>query len=471
MQRDVLPPESPYAGPVRLSARLIVELTRTAASGSRREGNRAAGVAASDFDAATAPSRAHAAGVRNVMSSRTAAVQASTPSAVGAPPAETLSSAATDGAAPVARQVDGGAAAEMDAGDDVDHTRAAAASATLPAPDLQPPVPLASTLGGSAAARLEAEEACLREAASPGSLVDAVRRALAALRRAGSEGLSHAALADCLRDVPTSPPEAHTPVETAAPDEHEAAEERTGQLPSDPGLAYAGTGATRSADASTPHPEPAAMAAAAATLRLLLRHGLVWRVPGFHHVAYVASEHSQRFLLLPPFEPAPSVPRPTPPAAHASPTLGPAAATVTAPDAGPSADSAVASSEGGHDAASQQQPPQPPGGALLDGDAAGGAARQLPPVTSTAAEDGAAGAAASQPKHGAPRPSRSVAGLEAASVNNSAARELPPRQIPLQREQVIRPWLDHAGAVNALLWHALCGKAVTIVLRHPGARH
>ena len=36
------------------------------------------------------------------------------------------------------------------------------------------------------------------------------------------------------------------------------------------------------------------------------------------------------------------------------------------------------------------------------------------------------------------------------------------------REQLIRPWLDHAGGVNVPLWRDLSAKAVTLVLRHPG---
>ena len=453
VQRDVLPPESPYAGPVRLSARLHVELSRTAARGSRYEAD-------------------------------------PTPSAPGAAEG-TLSSEGAQSAA--SRQVSGGEASTADAGSGAEHKRNAQPTALLPGPDARLSIPLASCVGTSVATRTEAEEACMREAASASPVArehppetgtlskeplaacvgaEALRRALAALRRSGADGSSHAALASSLRSAPTS-----TGTATIA-----AANAQTGQPAPDtsPAAPVSEVVPSQDAGAAVPLPGPAAMAAAAATLRSLLRHGLVRRVPGFSNVAYVASEHSQRFLLLPQFDAA-HPPPPTLPGGlevHAQvPGFGAVEAQPVIVTAIVTAASVLTSSEEVQPAAASQGPPLAHGGAPVGGEAAADAVRQLPsadvegtppgPDMAAVADSGAV-ASRSQPEQASPQPSPSAEGLEA--VGDVAAQQLPQSTV-LPQEQMIRPWLDHAGAMNAPLWRDLSGKAVTLVLRHPGALH
>ena len=345
---------------------------------------------------------------------------------------------------------------------------ATAAPIWLPAPPSQLQFPLASLVGTSPEARASAEAACQRslsaahsepqsgpvlaeDPSAQGEAADTALLALAAVRARGAEGMSHQALSSCLLSRALPATEALARPTDAAGERPHGAQAAAGAGPTP----RAKTPATDTvAAATTPlPPSPAATATAAAALRALLHHGLVRRVPGFNHVSYLASEHSQRYLLLPPYLPAHSLPQPPGPSAR----VAPAGASST-PNKGPatgaaSASGDVAPTEQGP-AGVPQQAPQAPGD-TVNGEAGASAA------TTSA-----------QPK--APLSATTPQPLQSAGQTNAVQQRdgsrpsgtIAPRAAP--REQVVRPWLDHAGGINVPLWRDLTAKAVTLVLRHPG---
>ena len=255
-----------------------------------------------------------------------------------------------------------------------------AAPLRLPAPLSQLPLPLASLVGTSPAARAAAEDVCQRsnllaqqqgQQASPdhptslahpdaaSDAADVLRRALAVVRRAGGEGVSRQALASELLS-PGSSSQSQAPHRQPVAAAAQLPSAGAGAMPLPGRAAAPSSGAPLTA---LPPPAPAALAAATAALRALLRHGLVRRVPGFTHVAYVASEHSQRYLLLPPFPLADAVPRPPPFAVPG----GPAA--VRTPSKGSVSGAAPASADAVPSAAAGP----PPGGPHRSRQAAGAA--------------------------------------------------------------------------------------------------
>ncbi len=448
---DVSPAAQQHA-PLRLSGLLEVELPNASA---RADASQAAAGMLLSPDAARA---------KQMAASR---VDVGTDAALlqtqhcGADAAASPGSGTADGAATT-----GGAAPEL--------VSATAAPVWLPAPLSQPQFPLASLVGTSSAVRASAEAACQRSpttaedrapqsgpdpramtaSSNTGIVADrVVRRAIAAVRAAGARGLSHQALSSYLLS-PSS-------VQTEAP----ARQTDDGDDRPHPGQPAASAGPTPSAGSAATRtrvatvapllPDPAEMAAAADALRPLLHHGLVRRVPGFNHVAYVASEHSQRYLLLPPCLPAHTLPGPAGPSAPVAP------AGTTAMPGNELARGAASASEDGVSTAAEpqvgvpQQAPQAPSGAL-DAEASASAAtasdqRNTPSMATLPQPVQPAGRTHGVQQRDGGRPSATAA----------------PRVAP--REQVIRPWLDHAGGVNVPLWRDLTAKAVTLVLRHPGA--
>ncbi len=351
-----------------------------------------------------------------------------------------------------------------------------AATATpvwLPAPLSTLHLPLASLVGTSPAARASAEAACVRSlraaqdrgpqsgpnppviadaSSPPNAAADMVSRALAAVRAGGARGLSHQALGSCL--LSNAPPQTEAPaLQADAPDDRpQAGQPSASAGPTTP----AGSAATYTrAAATTPlPPDPAAMAAATDALRTLLHHGLVRRMPGHSHVAYVASEHSQRYLLRPPYLPAPSLPRQP---GQSAPVAVAGGSSMRAKESASGA--ASASADQGSTAA---EPPT-------------GVSQQAPQALSGAVEaEASASTATASAQSNVPRLAVTPESLQPAGRMNAVPQKdegrpsTPgaPRAAP--REQVARPWLDHAGGINVPLWRDLIAKAVTLVLRHPG---
>ena len=342
----------------------------------------------------------------------------------------------------------------------------------LPAPLPQLHLPLASIVGMPSAARASAEAACQRSltaaqeresqsgpdhpalAEGPqlqSDAADMVRRALTAVRASGAEGVTQWALGSRLLSPASAQTEAPAQQTDAASEPLRDAQLSAGGGPAPPPA----KAANRTKAAATPprQPDPAAMVAAADCLRPLLHHVLVRRVPGFNHVAYVASEHSQRYLLLPPHHlPAHALPTPPGPSAPVAP-----AGADSMPGEDHASDAALASEASmgaGTPAGVLQQAPQAPSGAL-------NAKASTSAVT--------ASAQSSTPTVATPLHLMQTAG-QANAVRQGDGGQPPataaPRVAP--SKQVIRPWLDHAGGINVPLWRDLTAKAVTLVLRHPG---
>ena len=175
----------------------------------------------------------------------------------------------------------------------------------------------------------------------------------------------------------------------------------------------------------------------AALLAVLQKHGLIRRVPGFADWAYVASEHVLRYLPDPPNTGG----SPLPPLAPDAACSGKVNAQLTR---------MLASLQPSRDSRS----PSP--------------VSEVPGQASASQQAASAGMQAAQPMQEDP----------AAAVGNGvgsshAAGQQGPRAVQTDKaggaDAVLMPWQDQKGRLNEPLWRALSQRAVSIVLRHPGA--
>ena len=349
-------------------------------------------------------------------------------------------------------------------------------SASLPESDASAERFLPSEVAQNPLVRAAAETACSEWLEFAGQLPPLLQQVLAAIRATGAEGVSLASLAQTLDPVLDPHMDTKERGELASQPEEEPV-----SLPADVGDIEPDVGITtdgqnpRGAAAQLasegvrgsplPTPSQAAMAGASAYLCALKQHGLIRRVPGYSHVAFVAAEHSQRYIvspltvqpLLTPL-PLPLVSQPSAEPEAGTLAMASPSGAVEEPESGAAQENAT--TEMSLQEGSAVESSQADGSAAMDID--------IPPLCNGSpgeggTEGGSSPSATVQLPHHVAGESTPEEGLDESSAAATAATAPAGK-----REVVTRPWLEYRGALNEPLWRELCMKAVTTVLRHPG---